>query len=203
MNVPRQGMEFSNRLKGELSEAVIRALLIDAGYRVVDFGIESVLREVQCLGMVEYLGLELPDVLRRLPDLLAMDRDQTFHEFVEVKFRRQWDQNLFASLRDQAMIFRKVVLVLIVTDPANAAEAVGASTYLRACRLRYHQGRYEANLEHLGALAWEQVPEGAFDQNNWWAMQPLQNIFEDLRGRAQDQTIVQAIRALHGLFNAA
>jgi hypothetical protein len=36
-------MDFSNRLKKEMSEGIVRAVLEDAGYLVTDFGIEKLI----------------------------------------------------------------------------------------------------------------------------------------------------------------
>jgi hypothetical protein len=70
-------VDFLNRLKKEMTEGIVRAILDDAGYRAVGIGIEQVLREVRCLSATEYARLAMPGALRKLPDLVVMNRDQT------------------------------------------------------------------------------------------------------------------------------
>lgn len=53
-------MDFANRIKKEMSEGVVRAILTHAGYRVVGLGVEKVVREVECLSAQEYIHLAFP-----------------------------------------------------------------------------------------------------------------------------------------------
>jgi len=39
-------MIFENRIKKEISEGLVRAVLVDAKYRVISAGIENIIREV-------------------------------------------------------------------------------------------------------------------------------------------------------------
>ena len=64
-------MDFQNRIKKEMTEGIIRAILVDAGYRVIGLGIENVVRETECLTALEYAGLDFPKTMRSLPDLLV------------------------------------------------------------------------------------------------------------------------------------
>ncbi|MBU9391491.1 hypothetical protein KTE71_28780, partial [Burkholderia multivorans] len=45
-------MSFTSRIKKEMTEGIVRAILEDAQYRVIDSGIEKVLRELSCLTSV-------------------------------------------------------------------------------------------------------------------------------------------------------
>jgi len=56
-------MSFANRIKKEMTEGIVRALLEDAQYRVIDSGIEKVLRELSCLSAMEYKALGYPDAM--------------------------------------------------------------------------------------------------------------------------------------------
>lgn len=68
-------MEYSNRLKGSVTQALLKSLLADAGYRVVPLGIEEAIREVTSLDKERYSALELPSVLRKMPDFFIADRE--------------------------------------------------------------------------------------------------------------------------------
>lgn len=96
-------MEFDNRIKKEMTEGIVRAILEDAGYRVIDSGIEKVLRELSCMSSLEYTQLHFPQVYSSLPDFTVMDRQrqQTQKFLVEVKYRRQWSPALFSEIAQQ------------------------------------------------------------------------------------------------------
>lgn len=135
-------MEFLDRIKKEMSEGIVKAILEHHGYRVIDAGIEKVLREVSCLPAELYLALGFPDALRRLPDFVVMDKDQTTKTLVDVKYRAQWDNSLLfdPKVRAQLALFREVVLVVVNGDPpapSNKDKAHDPSAaYLRCVRLR-------------------------------------------------------------------
>ncbi|MEE7546891.1 hypothetical protein HF319_07505 [Xanthomonas sp. Kuri4-1] len=61
-------MDFRNRIKKEITEGIVRAVLDDAGYRVIGCGIENVLRELSCLSALEYAGLDYPKAMRGILD---------------------------------------------------------------------------------------------------------------------------------------
>lgn len=117
-------MELDNRLKKEVSEGVVKALLEDAGYRVIQFGIESQARELSCMDKDEYKALELSRVIRTTPDFLVLDREQSKVELVEVKFRQTWDETLIDSVRQQTERYGTVLLILFL-DQCNSRKAFG------------------------------------------------------------------------------
>jgi hypothetical protein len=94
-------MDFLNRLKKEMTEGIVRAILDDAGYRTVVTGIEEGLREFRCLSAPEYARLSIPGGLRRLPDLIVMNREQTEFFLVEVKYCSDWNKSVFQDLQDR------------------------------------------------------------------------------------------------------
>ncbi|CAJ0736137.1 hypothetical protein [Ralstonia mannitolilytica] len=59
-------MDFENRIKKEMTEGIVKAILEDAGYRVIDSGIEKVIRELSCMSSFEYAKLAYPDAMSRL-----------------------------------------------------------------------------------------------------------------------------------------
>ena len=52
-------MEFENRIKKEMTEGIVRALLDDAGYRAIEYGVEKTAREVTPMTREEYLRLSI------------------------------------------------------------------------------------------------------------------------------------------------
>ncbi|WP_104565282.1 hypothetical protein [Ralstonia mannitolilytica] len=50
-------MDFENRIKKEMTEGIVKAILEDAGYRVIDSGIEKIIRELSCMSSFEYAKL--------------------------------------------------------------------------------------------------------------------------------------------------
>jgi hypothetical protein len=80
-------MLFSNRLKGGITQALVRALLQDGGYRIVPLGIEEVVREVTVLPPPIYLALGLPALMRSMPDFLVAQADMQRCWLIEVKYK--------------------------------------------------------------------------------------------------------------------
>jgi hypothetical protein len=71
-------MSFPSRIKKAMTEGIVRATLEDAHYRVIDSGIEKVLRELSCLNSVEYAALGYPDAMSHLPDFTQSTRWRGF-----------------------------------------------------------------------------------------------------------------------------
>jgi hypothetical protein len=63
-------LEFTNVVKGFVTQTLLAALLERGGYRVTRLGIEELFGEVKHIDMHQYLKLELPLPLRYLPDPL-------------------------------------------------------------------------------------------------------------------------------------
>ncbi|KVG66125.1 hypothetical protein [Burkholderia pseudomultivorans] len=85
-------MDFENRIKKEMTEGIVKAILEDAGYRVIDSGIEKIIRELSCLPSFEYAKLAYPDAMSRLPDFTVMTKDQDEKYSVQLKYEddRVW-----------------------------------------------------------------------------------------------------------------
>ena len=83
-------MDFESRIKKEMTEGIVKAIFEDVGYRVMDSGIEKILRELSCLSVAEYASLGYPGAMSMLPDFTVMDREQTVKYLVEVKYRSKW-----------------------------------------------------------------------------------------------------------------
>ena len=94
-------MNFTNRLKGSVTQVLLKSLLEDAGYRIVPLGIEAVLREVAALPKEEYLKLGLPIQLRKLPDFFVSNHDIDKTWLVEVKYRKKWNDEVQTRLEEE------------------------------------------------------------------------------------------------------
>ncbi|WP_371180701.1 hypothetical protein [Xanthomonas sacchari] len=195
-------MDFNNRVKKELTEAVVRAILVDAGYRVLDFGIESQIREIECLSALEYLGLDFPAALRSLPDLLVMDREQTQKQLVEVKFRTGWDKNLLLNIEDQVRMFNSMVLIYLNTQPQLNGRDPSPSSYLRCCQLRISSDVYQVEVLHGAEFLWRDVAQLGVHEGQWWGLRRLQDVFPKIIGRAEAQSLQTAINSIKGLIDA-
>lgn len=55
-------MLFSNTIKGQVSQTLIKTLLERAGYRVTRFGIEELFQEVIYMDAEQYAKLGLPKI---------------------------------------------------------------------------------------------------------------------------------------------
>lgn len=194
-------MEFRNRLKKELTEGVIRALLIDAGYRVIDFGIENQIREIVCMPALEYLNLGFPSAIRAMPDMVVMDRNQTNKELVEIKYRNGWTLDLLHEIRDQVFTFQSLVLVCLNASPEIPETTTPSpSTYLRACRLKHEDGIYQAEMRSAGRTYWTPVDHLGSHPGQWWGLSPMQEVFPQMNDRSEERTLTSAINSLRGII---
>jgi hypothetical protein len=173
-------MDFANRIKKEMTEGIVRALLADAGYRVIPFGIERVLREVECQSEDEYKNLHFPDAVSRQPDLAVMNRQQDQKFFVEVKYRAAWSNEVLDYMAEQVELFKDLVLVFLVAKPPESRHLkdrppeskASPSAHLRCCRLRWLDGQCQAEVDKR----WQ-----AFDrltEHVWWGLPKIQDVFK-------------------------
>ncbi len=178
-------IDFSRRMKGALTQTLVKSLLEDANYRVVSLGIEEVMREIAALEQPQYLGLRLPKALRSLPDFLVTDSSIAKAWLVEVKYRRRWDADAIQSLRDklleQAGTWGPFFLLLFLGEHAGDFD-----TPANRCgifELRVDNG----NLQYRGRYA----PYNWYPWNNaeWQYASKPTAIFEALDETAQDKTI--------------
>lgn len=131
-------MEFSNRLKGAVTQSLVRSLLTDAGITVVPLGVEESLREVSDLPLDQYLALNLPVPLRTLPDFFALNRERDQSWLIEVKFRARWDGEvrrlLGEGLLAQVRTWSPLYLILFFGNTPSQYPA-SPSSWVRAARL--------------------------------------------------------------------
>ena len=203
-------MKFEDRVAKEMTEGMVKAILEEAGYRVIDSGIEDVIRELSCLSGLEYGLLRYPKAMTRLPDFTVMNREQTEKFLVEVKYRSQWGKSLIVSVAEQVQLLGEMVLVSINSAPQTSTNYQFPSTYLRCCRLRYLDGQYDIQLKYEDANGWnhywrsvdELMAQDYPDDKLWWGMSPLEKVFTRLSEDPVDtrRVLFSAIQALSGIL---
>lgn len=201
-------MTFSNRIKKEMTEGIVRAILEDAQYRVIDSGIEKVLRELSCLSSAEYAALGYPDAMSHLPDFTVMNKAQSSKQLVEVKYRTHWDESLFDEVREQVRIFREIVLVSVNAKAPDPNKLNHPSRFLRCCRLKMDGDVYrvELNVKDSDKAKYSTVWQPVKSLTNteswlWWAMRPLHEVFIQLKEESNKDTLTLAVKALAGILD--
>lgn len=202
-------MEFLDRIKKEMSEGIVRAFLENHNYRVIDTGIEKVIREVSCLPQDLYLQLGFPKVISKLPDFTVMDTNQTKKVFVDVKYRSQWNPEIIESVREQVELFKEVTLIIVNGNPpeptGNLAEHK-SSAYIRCLDLRYKNEKYEVGARFVGGeYKWLDASKTA--KLSWWSTETLYDCFSskftDNKIDKDDTASLldTAVQAINGIVN--
>lgn len=196
-------MKFADRIKKEMAEGIVRAILEDAGYRVVDYGIEKQLRELACMTPEEYRALAFPDAMRHAPDFAVMDRDQTEKFLVEVKYRTAWGKEVFADIQEQVRSMKEIVLVSIFAGAPNPKNyKTSPARFIRCCALKWEgEACLVEQRRQEGAVEWTQLDELKDDKNLWWSMSPLHEKFPRLGEKKEERTLFTAIESLAGILN--
>ncbi len=200
-------MNFENRIKKEMTEGIVRAILDDAGYHVIDFGIEKIVRETVTMPKTDYLNLAFPDVMRNAPDLVVLDKSKQNKILVEIKYRTKWDGEIFEEVKEQVKQYKELVLVSIFSSAPNPQEKEPLpSRYLRCCRLRYLDDKYEIEVKQTeyygGGCTWIAVEHIKDNENLWWKMSFMQEIFKQINEQTNRKTLINAIQALAGILNS-
>lgn len=116
-------MKFSDRLKGSLTQTLIKTLLQDSKYRIVPLGVEEVIREVAVLDKKDYKALKLPVAFKTLPDFFITNTKSSQSWLVEVKFRKEWSAATVKSLKGgltlQTVTWHPLYLVVFLGKPGK------------------------------------------------------------------------------------
>ena len=116
----RLGLHFSSKVKGQITQSLVKVLFERAGYRVMRLGIEEMFSEIVHLDKDQYFQLGLPDQLRYLPDLLIASPEITTASLVEVKFRSVFNQetasDLYRVLSRQFNYWPSALCVLLIGE---------------------------------------------------------------------------------------
>ena len=151
-------LEFTNVIKGVVTQTLLTALFERGGYRVTRLGIEELFGEIKHIDLQQYLGLNLPLQLRYLPDLLVAEIDMTNVFLVEVKSRRRFDQtsaeSVYEELKKQREYWPQSYAVIMVAE-ALTPETTFHQDYIRVLRPNEH----EVLVSHSFSLAqrWEKL----------------------------------------------
>lgn len=166
-------MEYSNRLKGSVTQALLKSLLADAGYRVVPLGIEEAIREVTSLDKERYSALELPPVLRKMPDFFVADRELKYSWLVEVKFRNEWNddvrRSLEAQLTEQVQAWSPLYVIVFLGTPAKRRDTY-PSAWMGVAKLSIKDGQ-------LVVASESGDNEYMWDEIEWSSFARIQKVF--------------------------
>lgn len=169
-------MEYSNRLKGSVTQALLKSLLADAGYRVVPLGIEEAIREVTSLDKERYSALELPSVLRKMPDFFIADRELWNSWLVEVKFRNEWNddvrRSLGAQLKEQVQAWSPLYVIMFLGTPAKRWDTY-PSAWMGVAKLSIKDGQ-------LVVASEAGDNEYKWDEIEWSLFARIQKVFPKL-----------------------
>ena len=177
-------MDFEYRLKGSITETIVKAIFTDDGYRVIDSGIEHLVREVTCLSQKGYLDLSFSKGLRNLPDLIILNKLQTKAHLVEVKYKQKWNDLLIRETEEQVKYFKEITLVCVNGSPETSSTEISGATHLRAMQLKYENDLYQARKykssgsDKVGIFEW--ITIAADTRIDWWDLAPMQFVFDEM-----------------------
>ena len=184
-------MDFSNRLKGTITQTLIKALFEDAQYRVIPLGVEETIREVVVLPEHEYIQLNIPSTLRKMPDFYVSDKEMKKCWLIEVKYRKEWNEktilSLFQKLSEQVQIWSPIYLMLFLDKPARG-NGNQPSELMGILKLSYSDGKMLINDKDL---EWEKL--------SWSHFSRVQNIFTNISERWEENTLTKVTKILSSL----
>lgn len=186
-------MLFSNRLKGNITQSLVRALLQDGGYRIVPLGIEEVVREVAVLPQDQYTALGLPNVLRSMPDFFVSQADMQSCWLVEVKYRKTWNdatrKTLGDQIKPQVEAWGLVYLIVFLGSSAKKDTSL-PSSWFGVHKLAIREGE-------LWTLQKDGTPYKKWDELLWQHFYRVQDFFPALSGKPQfEQQTLQQVRSI-------
>ncbi|EKQ6538732.1 MULTISPECIES: hypothetical protein [Enterobacteriaceae] len=197
-------MNFLDRIKKEMSEGIVKAILEHHGYRVIDTGIEKVIREVSCLPQDLYLTLGFPDALRRLPDFVVMDVAQTHKNLVDVKYRSVWDNSLLFDNKILAQLeyYKNIILIVINSNPPapktmKSHKATGA--YIRCVQLK-HENSMNFVKWRGNSHDWVEINNEKLKNFQWFSTHYLWEVFKDIPNTDEGNVIKSSVMALSGII---
>jgi hypothetical protein len=190
-------MDFTSKLKGQITQSLIECLLVDAGLQVVPLGIEQVIREVKSLSKERYLAAGISPALRRLPDFFIANADMSQTWLLEVKYRRQWNEEtraaLFNSLRAQVKMWQPLYLAVFLGETDHNPN--WPNSYLRMLRLVIHEDTVcHQRAEYVDEETDEVIPASCLpaEEMHWFDMDLIQRVFPGLSGQFTNNTLFKA-----------
>jgi len=196
-------MNFQNRVKGAITQTLMKSLLEDAGYRVIPLGVEEVVREVRALSLPEYTNLGLPKILKSLPDFLITDESYSASWLVEVKYRKEWNERVKEELRKEIQLQVQQWQPLLLTvflgtsvkpDSDKPANSIGVIKLISDrdqlfCSWTTATGFNGKKEDRL--TPWPEITWGDFRR--------LQDEFQGLGSRWKESTLSKSLNLLRGL----
>lgn len=116
-------MNFTSFFRGHTVESIFENLLSHAGYTIVPFGIEKTIREVRTFNREDYLSMveNTNKTLRYMPDFFVLDNENKKGWLVEVKYRKDFEDNdrqsFIKEVNDNYKNWRPFILLLAVGNP--------------------------------------------------------------------------------------
>lgn len=191
-------MDFTSKLKGQITQSLIECLLVDAGLRVVPLGIEQVIREVKLLSKEQYLAAGISPTLRSLPDFFIANSDMSRTWLLEVKYRRHWNEetraDLARSLFSQVKMWQPLHLAVFLGETNNNPSF--PNSYLRMLRLVIHEGAVCHHIaERKFRLGNKVIPESfvPVEGIDWLKMDLIQKVFPDISEQTTGDTLFKAM----------
>ncbi len=178
-------MEYTSRLKGAITQTLLKSLLEDAGYRIIPLGIEEVIREIKILGKEQYLSLGLPKNLRKLPDFFVADRKISKVWLLEVKYRKSWGSTtrkiLEPGLKQQVKEWDPLYFMLFLGKPDIKGKNL-PSYRMRVARLSICRDELVVIDKHGDV-------EVRWNKASWSNFSRVQDVFKNLGDQWEHQTI--------------
>lgn len=188
-------MDFRNRLKGSVTQTLVKALLEDAGYRTIPLGVEEVIREVSVLSNREYSNIELPEILRKMPDFFVADEGISKAWLVEVKYRKVWSnqvrQKLGEQILEQVKFWNPLFLTVLLgnsvkPDNDSPVHSIGVA------KLTYERGKIVCVIsDDRKHKDWSEV--------TWSDFMRFQDVFRGVGSKWKDKTLMKVLVTLRSL----
>lgn len=194
-----QNLPFDNKLKGNITQVILKTLLEDVGYNVVPFGVEEVFREIKELEKEQVI--ELPTTLRKMPDFIVINQDKTKVFMVEVKYRKKWDedtkQELSETLIPQLQTWNPIYVMMFIGEidekltkyPARFARIAKVTLINEQLHILYTSSTKTQETP----FEWQKV-----DFNR---LAKLQKIFPKLMDKKSEKTLEKMLPLLETLRN--
>ncbi len=164
-------MEIENALKGHTICSIFETILVDAGYHVVPFGLERVIREVRPLHAEDYLSVMKPcQNLRSMLDLFVLDLEKKKGWLTEIKYREKLFKSIVNEFKKYESTWIPYHIVLALSKPPDSW--AGEVNHIRV---------FEVNKSTSLDMEF-------FESNG----KRIQDVFTRLREKWKNQTILKA-----------
>lgn len=192
-------MEYSSRLKGGITQTLIKSMLTDAGYKVVPLGVEEVIREVTTLDHVKYKQLNLPEVLRKMPDFFVSDSESTKCWLVEVKYRKKWEptvkKKLGEALKNQARLWGSIYVIILLGTPVDGKRNDMPFAWVGVAKVFVESEQLKVHTSDGESILWDKL------QWKQGQMQRIQDVFEVLNTPTKwDESIVMKTLSINKML---